>query len=279
MNISVRSDVRHEPLAFGNTSLVLEAGNTLVVEIYMAKGSNVMMMFNYGDSKTDRERVNNWTENSLKEKRHLYPNVGTFEVNIKVRNPLNTSEEHRNIIVYDNVKYVDFAIAKASTTGFIEVKFQRTDNITVTIGTAIELDFGDRGFVKDTNFHIDASYNHTYGNTGDYSLDVTLTNPVSTNKITKVISVMRILKNVQIKVNLNQGGLSLDEDLIIEILADEGTNVTAEYHYGDGGDPELINGGRSLSRKKTFNLAIRHWNTSSNMYIILYFRFSYEENT
>ena len=226
---------------------MLEWGNDVIVEISMDEGSNVMVIVDYGDGKIDKDFVSNWTSGDIMQVHHTYTTLGSFRIKVEVRNSANDSKEVKKCTVYDNVKYIDFDIPNLSTSEFLEVKFLRNDNATATFGTAMILDFGDgQAKILEPDFSVGHMFNHTYSKAGVYELSATLDNPISASKITEWISVIEQLDGVKIIINDGKEGVVIENEMMVEISATSGSNVTIQYYFGDDSVPEQSVGGEFL---------------------------------
>ena len=247
LHVEIKSSVLHESTNQSDKTILLEWGDHILAEISMDQGSNVMLVVDYGDGKTENDFVSNWTNDAVIQKHHQYESLGFFDVRVQVKNSANDSTKAAKCAVYDNVKYVDFDIPNVATSGFLEVKFLRSDNASSTLGTTIILDFGDRqAKVTETDFTVGHLFNHTYSKAGVYELSASLNNPISASKITEWISVIDKLDGVKIIINDGKEGLVVENEMLVEFSATIGSNVTIEYYFGDDNVREQSVGGEFL---------------------------------
>ena len=247
LDIVMKSNVHHQSTDRTDGKILLEWGDELITKISMDEGSNVMLIVDYGDGNVDKEFISNWTAGNVIQKHHGYAYLGFFDIHVEVRNSANVSTETAECAVYDNVKYIDFAIPNLATSGFLEVTFLRNDNATATLGTAITVEFGDdHAKITEDNFSMRLSFNHTYSKCGVYELSAYLNNPISSSRISEWISVIDKLEGVKIIINDEKEWLGIENEMLVEISANKGSNVTVEYNFGDGNPMEYSVGGEFI---------------------------------
>lgn len=156
---------------------------------------------------------------------HTYPAVGDYTARVTARNNFSSTTTATKVSIIDRT-IAGLQISAADPT--------RLNDATVFVagvqdGTNIvyEWDFGDGATATGEQV------NHTYATVGDYTVTLTAGNSINQVATTKPVSIIdRTIEGLSAEFS---SVIAADDSLTLRASVDDGTNVTYNWTFGDGG--------------------------------------------
>jgi PKD repeat protein len=189
-------------------------GNPTQLSATISTGSDVTYDWDFGDGSNGSGAVAS----------HQYAAPGIYTAEVTATNSVNSEQTTTTV-------YVDEAITGLSVSNDGPTVLGNPTQLTATLNggsnVTYEWDFGDGG--NDSG----AVASHQYANPGIYSAEVTATNSVSSNTKTTTVLVDETISGLAAT---NDGPTVLGNLTQLTASITNGSNVTYEWDFGDGGN-------------------------------------------